>query len=177
MRPERAPGRTLVVGILLAILPLAGCGYNLVGRGRTKLPAHITTIAVPLFGNRTLEPELEKDVTGAVREAFIRDGRLKVVDSERAVSLLEGQLRGYTLEAVAFDIQDRVTQYRVVIGVHITYKDTVNDKVLIDQDFSAREEFQVSTAITSREAAKVSSRKVAADELAEQLVNLILEGF
>lgn len=165
------------MGALLATLPLYGCGYTLVGRGQSRLPAHITSVAVPLFGNQTLEPELEKDVTSALRQAFIRDGRLKVKEVKNATSVLEGLIRSYTLEAVAFDIQDRATQYRVVIGVHIVYRDLVEDKIIIDQNFSAREEFGVTEAIASREAAKVSSRQAAADELAGQLVNLILEGF
>lgn len=177
MKHYRAVGLYVLVGIFLAAQGVTGCGYSLVGTGKSVLPSHITSIAVPMFSNKTLEPELEKDITDAIRQAFIKDGRLKVLDSASANSLLEGKLESYTLDPVAFDMSDRVTQYRVVIGVYITYKDLVKDKVLLEQSFSAREEFRVTTAITSREAAKVASRRVAAKELAGQLLNLILEGF
>lgn len=177
MRRYRAAGFSILVGISLAAQAVVGCGYSLVGTGRSALPSHITSVAIPLFANRTLEPELEKDITSAIRQEFIRDGRLKVVDTAGATSLLEGQLVSYTLDPVAFDTSDRVTQYRVVIGVHVTYKDLVKDKVILNQGFSAREEFRVTGALTSREAAKVASRRLAAKELAGQLLNLILEGF
>ena len=177
MRHPRPTVRALVGGFVALALLAAGCGYSLVGTGRSVLPSHITSVAVPLFANKTLEPELEKEITNAIRQEFIRDGRLKVVDTARATSILEGRLVSYTLDPIAFDLTDRVTHYRVVIGVHITYKDLVEDKVILEQGFSAREEFRVSSTLASREAAKVESRQVAAKELAGQLLNLILEGF
>jgi outer membrane lipopolysaccharide assembly protein LptE/RlpB len=177
MRAKRAALNPILRAVVAATLLLHGCGYALVGRGKSTLPDHITSIAVPMFANQTLEPELEKDITSAVRQRFIRDGRLKVVDTAKATALIEGRLENYVLDPLAFDRSDRVTQYRVVIGVHVTVRDMVKGKVLLDQDFSAREEFEVTSAIGSREAAKVTSRQVASQELAGQLLNLILEGF
>ena len=100
-----------------------------------------------------------------------------MVDKARATAVMEGRLENYVLDPLAFDRSDRVTPYRVVIGVHVTGRDLVKNKGLLDQDFSAREEFEVTAAIGSREAAKVTSRQVASRELAGQLLNLILEGF
>ena len=177
MRSQRSPKSPVLLGILLAVILLNGCGYGLVGRGPGGLPAHITSVAIPIFANNTLEPEIEKEITSAVRREFIQDGRLKVVAKAKATALLEGQLESYVLDPVAFDAFDRATQYRVVIGVHVSFKDLVKEKVLLDQKFSAREEFTVASTIVSREAAKVTSRQVAARELAGQLLNLILEGF
>ena len=177
MKTHRASGASLFKWVFLVALLVGGCGYKLVGTGRSTLPSHITSVAIPLFANQTLEPELEKDITSAVRQEFIKDGRLKVVDVGSAAALLEGRLIGYTLEPVAFDVSDRVTQYRVVISVHITFKDMVKEKVILDQRFVAREEFAVGPAISSREVAKVASRKAAAKEFAGQLLNLVLEGF
>lgn len=177
MRTRLSVRGPIIRAVVVAVLMLNGCGYTLVGRGQSTLPTHITSIAIPLFANQTLEPELEKDITSAVRQQFIRDGRLKVLDKAQATALLEGRLENYVLDPLAFDAADRVTQYRVVIGVHVTVRDLVNNKVLLDQDFSAREEFEVNIAIGSREAAKVTSRQVASRELAGQLLNLVLEGF
>lgn len=177
MRIQRTARDPIVRAVVVVTLLLHGCGYTLVGRGKSTLPDHITSIAIPLFTNQTLEPELEKDITSAIRQQFIRDGRLKVVDKARATAVMEGRLENYVLDPLAFDRSDRVTQYRVVIGVHVTVRDLVKNKVLLDQDFSAREEFEVTAAIGSREAAKVTSRQVASRELAGQLLNLILEGF
>ena len=62
---------------LVAALVLGGCGYTV----RGTLPAHINTVAVPIFKNHTREPAVESLITRAVVEAFSTNGRLRVVNS------------------------------------------------------------------------------------------------
>ncbi len=54
---RRRAGRAL--GLILAAVVLAGCGYGT----RGSLPDHIKTVAVPIFKNRTLEPGVESAIT------------------------------------------------------------------------------------------------------------------
>ena len=53
-------------------------------RDRGNLPAHIQTVAVPIFVNRTSEPAVENVVAQAVVQAFSTSGRLRVVTPERS---------------------------------------------------------------------------------------------
>ena len=79
----------------LVLLPLAGCGYSLAGRG-SALPAHIKTIGVPLFTNATTVFDVEQTLTQRVRLEFIGRGRYKVVPDDAGIGLerrvaLEGE--------------------------------------------------------------------------------------
>jgi len=60
--------RHAAVGLLLALAAClaAGCGYSF----RGNLPAHIKTVAVPVFQNRTQVAGLENTITSAVVSAF-----------------------------------------------------------------------------------------------------------
>lgn len=80
----------------LAILPiaLASCaGYGLGGAKPPSL-ANVRSIAVPMFGNSTLEPRAEALATTAVTNALVQDGTYKLADRGSADAVLEGNLRG-----------------------------------------------------------------------------------
>ena len=50
------------LALLALVLVLAGCGYSL----RGSLPAHIRSVAVPVFANKTQQPAVENFLTRAV---------------------------------------------------------------------------------------------------------------
>jgi len=85
-RRRRRTGRAL--GLILAAVVLAGCGYSTKG----SLPDHIKTVAVPIFKNRTLEPGVDSAITSGVVNAFSSGGRVKVV-ADRLRLVLNVELR------------------------------------------------------------------------------------
>jgi outer membrane lipopolysaccharide assembly protein LptE/RlpB len=82
-----------VTCLLLTVLGLTGCtGYQL-GTGTTP---KFATLYIPPVTSEALIPQARSLVTGAVREAFIRDGRVALVDSAaEADAVLEITLAGY----------------------------------------------------------------------------------
>lgn len=162
---------------LLVLFILSGCGYALIGTGASSLPKHLKTIALPTFVNKTQEPQIEIELTRVIRDIFVRDGRLKVVSSERADSILDGELRHYEQKPIAFDASDRVTEYRVLIGVEISFRDLINNKVLLKQSINAEETLKVSANITDREAALRETRRKAFEKYSERVRSLVFEGF
>ena len=60
-----------------------GCGYHLVGTGK-NLPTHLRTISIPVFKNTSTQPEIHRELTSAILQSFISDGRLKVVKKEES---------------------------------------------------------------------------------------------
>lgn len=86
------------VGLALAAVLLAGCGYST----RANLTDHIKTVAVPIFKNRTLEPGVESAITSGVVNAFSSGGRVRVVPLGEVDAILAGEVTGYSLEGVAF---------------------------------------------------------------------------
>jgi hypothetical protein len=78
---RRRAGRAL--GLILATVVLAGCGYGT----RGSLPDHIKTVAVPIFGNRTLQPGVDSGITSGVVNAFSSGGRVQFRDVRRSTVL------------------------------------------------------------------------------------------
>ncbi len=89
--------------LLFAVLGLTGCaGYQL-GTGTTP---KFTTLFVAPVTTETLIPQARELVTTQVREAFLKDGRIKLVDSPAgADAVLQIALTGYD-RAVAVSRQD-----------------------------------------------------------------------
>ena len=85
--------RCQIVMLLLSghcFCSLSSCGYHLSGTGGI-VPEGARTIAIPVFINGTKEPYVDVEVTQAVVEEFLTDGRLKVVSPEEAELVLQWQ--------------------------------------------------------------------------------------
>src|SRR5947208_9766242 len=94
----------VLAGALTALsVLLAGCAYTT----RNALPAHIHTIAVPVFKNKTYVSDytrkIEVDVTEAVRNAFIQNGELTLASRETADLIVEGEVTHLEREALRSD--------------------------------------------------------------------------
>jgi outer membrane lipopolysaccharide assembly protein LptE/RlpB len=164
-----------LAGVLLGVLVLgAGCGYSL----RGNLPPDVKTVGVPIFRNLTAEPAVEGFITRAVVEAFVRNGRLRVVNPAEADAILDGEVIGYTVVATAFNPNENITAYRLVVTLNLTFRDVKRKSILFQQaglqeqaDF--RVQGQVSQTI-SREEAAVNQ---AAVQIAQTVVSLAVERF
>ncbi len=108
----------------LAVLFLAaGCSYYSFSG---SLPAHIKTVAVPLFGNeeqQVLIYGVEESLTDAVIEAFVKDGNLKVVDRTRADSMVSGRIVEIREEPFTYTAEEQAKQWKVRIFVGVAYED------------------------------------------------------
>ena len=132
-RPIGPPVARLIALAVLAVAlagALGGCGYSF----RGNLPAHIQTVAVPVFTNKTQEPAVENAITAAVINAFASGGRLRVVPLEQADSVLEGEITGYALQPLAFDRNINVQEYRLLVTLNIQFRDTRRGAVLWRQE-------------------------------------------
>lgn len=173
---RRGPGspRTRAL-LLLLVVALPGCGYAL---RRSDLPAHVRTIAIPVFRNRTTEPAVESTLTRAVVEAFSTDGRLRVVDAAHADSILEGEVTGYQIQSIAFDSRTDVRRYRLVVRLNLRLRDLRQDAVLLDQQgFQERADFQVAGAVSETIVREDAALRTAATEIARAVVGFTIERF
>jgi len=155
---------------------LSGCGYT----RNAHLPGDIKTVAVPTFKNEippkdqfAYHPGLEIELTNAIRDRFIFDGNLKIVDGSKADAVLEGSIISYEQEGLRFDRLESVNEYRLFLVVKFKLIDQRTKKVLIEEpNFSGRSEFFVSR---SPNATRRTSANSATSDLARSLVDRIVE--
>jgi Lipopolysaccharide-assembly len=168
------PGRVGGVGVIAALLIVAGCGYSFHG----TLPDNIQSIAVPVFTNRTNEPAVEGVITRAVVDAFSTNGRLRVVGREQADSLLEGEVTGYELVSLAFDPSAAVRRYRLLVTMNLRYRDLRQNRLVFERSgVQERADFQVAAAAAQTLVLEDAALRTAAVEIGRSVVALTLESF
>jgi outer membrane lipopolysaccharide assembly protein LptE/RlpB len=161
---------------LAAFLLISGCGYHLVGTG-TTLPPHLKTIAIPVFDNTSSQPNIDRDITNAIRQAFINDGRLKVVNTSKADLVMKGVLSSYNLQAASFTTQDVAREYWVQLGGSIDVQDRVKKTRFLKQDFTTKWDFQTDADVINSEAARQLALKDAYRVLGNRLVSIVIDQF
>lgn len=167
-------GRLALFFLLLSFA--AGCGYALVGTG-SSLPPGIETVSIPLFENKTGEPDIDTIITAVVKEEFIKDGRLKVDDSAAADSELVGVILGYGLRPLAYDAENNVTEYMVNLSLRVTHIGKPGGKVITSQTVNTNWRYEVDPSITAAESQRLDAVKTAAERAAESIVSLVIESF
>jgi outer membrane lipopolysaccharide assembly protein LptE/RlpB len=167
-------GRAPALGLALLALGLAGCGYSF----RGTLPDHIKTVAVPVFTNRTAEPAVENWLTSAVVEAYATNGRLRVVKTQEADAILDGEVVGYSVQSIAFDNQANVRVYRLLVTMNIKLRDVRRNSVLFEQQgLREKSDFQVLGAVSQTIGAEEGAVRSAAREIARSIVSLTIDRF
>jgi outer membrane lipopolysaccharide assembly protein LptE/RlpB len=172
--------RLKILAAVVFLFLLSSCGYGLTGRGEL-IPEGATNIAVPVFFNATNEPYVDVDVTQAVVEEFLTDGRLHVADIENADLALRGRVDKYEAIPVSYSQSSYVQQYRVRIVVEATLQDLRTKKILwqekgIEAVFLA--EYAVALGhIEATRVFKEDAIKKASQDIARTLRSRVLEGF
>jgi lipopolysaccharide assembly LptE-like protein len=152
-----------------------GCGYSLGGH----LPSHIKTVAVPVFANKTTEPGLEDVITRAVIDAFTTSSGLRVVDSQQADSIFEGEIVGYQLQPLAFNSAAAVQQYRVIVTLNLLFRDLRKNEILLrEKGVQEKADFAAAGTVASTVATERGpAQQQAATDIARAIVNLAVERF
>jgi hypothetical protein len=170
----------IVVVLLALLLLLSSCGYRLTPVGGI-VPEGARTIAILTFVNGTNEPYVDLEVTRAVVDEFLADGRLKVVSSEAADLVLRGTVTKFGMTPAAYSPDHYVQSYTVSIGVNVSIEDARTHK-LIWQETGVGSVFASGYGvtlgdITSTKTAKETALKSASRDVASTLRSRILEGF
>lgn len=162
--------------LLVTLLFLNGCGYHLIGTGST-LPEHLKTLSIPVFTNTSSQPEIHRELTSAVINAFITDGRVKVVREGKADMVMKGILSNYELKTVSFNSENFATGYIVVLGVDVKVIDKVKRETYLKQNLSTEWNYTAGTDIVSLESARLAALDEAYRVLGNRLVSLLINQF
>ena len=161
--------------VLLTLL-LNGCGYHLTGTGST-LPEHLKTLSIPVFTNSSSQPEIHRELTSAVINSFITDGRVKVVRKGQSDMVMKGNLIHYELKTVSFSSNDFADDYIVVLGVDVEVIDKVKNEPYLKQNLRTEWNYTASTDIVNTELARLAALQEAYRVLGNRLVSLLINQF
>ena len=178
----RRQKKSYILPIAYCLLPIAccllfsSCGYSLVGK-TSSLPQNINSISIPIFLNKSGEPNIEFEITNRIREGFIEDGRLKMMGDRDSDLILNGEIIKYSLKPVAFDSKDNATEYWVEIGVMIKLEEREKDNVILQQEIYTKWDYKVSQSVTEADINRLEAIRQAGKKLAQEIVSIVVEGF
>ncbi|MDI6809534.1 MAG: LptE family protein [Candidatus Eisenbacteria bacterium] len=156
--------------ILFAFLGISGCGYTV----STLLPAHIKTVAVPVFKNETLEYGLEQELTEILTRSIIQDNHLRVTDESRANSVVLGTIIGYENRVFGYNAREQVEEYQVAITVKVEFKDLVKNKQIWSDDLVGLTTYDVAGSQATTEQL---GRRRALESIAIDVITRTVEGW
>lgn len=169
--------KSFAYGILLGAFFLSGCGYRFIGQGNEAL-AGIHYIAIPYFANKSYEAGLERHVTEALVDEFVKSRMYSIVAEKDADAVLRGTIEHFKETATAYDRDNYALEYRASLKVDATLemKDTgeILWKTTKLQHF---EDYRVAPEIAATEANKNQAISLIAREVATRIHDSIVEGF
>ena len=141
------PSPAWLRGLMLALAVIAsGCGYySFTG---ASIPAHLTTIAIPLADDNAASPigTLDEQFTLLLQDRFV--GRTRLVlepDETQADALLTAVIERYTNQPAAVGGEDRAALSRVTIGVRVRYFDQAENQEVLNRTFSNSQDYDPAT--------------------------------
>lgn len=168
--PRPRPPSRAVIALLALLSTGESCRYDV----RVPVPAHIGSIYIAPFQNRTQQEGLEGWVTEAVIERFVTNGRLAVLpDRDRADAELIGEIIEYRRIPISWDQTNTVVQYRVQFRARIRFVDRLQGATLQDEILEGVTTYSVISQPPETERDAILR---AADEMARDALSLVLEG-
>ncbi len=127
--------------ILALLLPIAGCGYQQSGdyqlnpqsgyKWKSLYREDVHTVAVPIFTNRDFHRGVEFALTQAIITQMEARTPYKVVDRDRADTILEGEITSVKTTTVSRDRDTALPQEQLQsVTVNFVWKDLRSGKIL-----------------------------------------------
>jgi hypothetical protein len=167
MRPA-----SLIVGALV-LAGLTGCAYRLgPTNGNT---AGTRSVQVQPFENKTIEPRLVEAVSFALRRQLQQDGTYRLNTQNEGDIVVTGAIVNYERQSLSFQSRDAITprDYRLRITAHVTARERLSGKVLLDRDITGYSDIRIGADLASAE--RQALPLVAAD-LARNTTALLVDG-
>ena len=124
-RLKRLSSFQSVLLILSLDLLLTSCGYHL--QYVRTLPDNVKKIAIPVFSNQTMQPDIEVQFTDALQTQFYRTRYAQVVpDRGDAEAILQGTITEFRVSQVARtpvpNVQNISVAREYLVNIYVTAK-------------------------------------------------------
>jgi len=164
---------------------IPGCGYTT----HSLLPTDIKTIYVDNFKNginitgeqsnvrmyRGYAPGMERELTRSVMDKFLFDGNLRLASVTNADLVLTGELTDFKRDALRYDTNDNVEEYRIKIIVNIALENRKTGKIMwTEKGFTGETTYRTTGPLAKTDAAGISA---AIDDIARRIVERTIEAW
>jgi len=175
--------RKFAAVLFAVIFSIAGCGYTT----KSLLPSNLKTIYVDNLVNkinvtgessdtrmyRGYHPGMELETTRTIRNKYLSDGNLKIADKETADLILTGELVDFRNEALRYDRNNDIEEYRARLVVNLELRNAKDGKVRwTENNFAGESLYRTTGTLVKSEATAI---KEAADDLARRVVERTVE--
>jgi outer membrane lipopolysaccharide assembly protein LptE/RlpB len=154
--PNSAIRNYIRVLLILCATVFAGCGYQMVGK-ETHVPPGLTSVAIPTFLNKTLEPGVEVPFTQGFLTEFINDRRVKVVSRGEADSVLEGVIKSLAISSTAYDKSGIAIEYQTTAVIDLTLRKTTGEVLWREENLSETQYYRTSLSILTSESNRATA--------------------
>jgi hypothetical protein len=167
-------GAMLVVPIMFACFFMFGCAGYHVGPVTKR---NFKSIAVPMFRNTTLRPQIEAQISNAVIQRLQQDGSLIIETEPRADVVLKGSIIKYTREALRSLRSDTGVprEYEITITVRVEATDRRTGETVLK---STLVEGKTDVFIgEDQQSAEEQALPLVADDIAKRVTGLLVENW
>jgi outer membrane lipopolysaccharide assembly protein LptE/RlpB len=159
--------------LLLACLAVFGCGYRL---GALNNRDH-RTVAVPIFQNKSIVPQIHAQITSAVVKRLQTDASPRVVAESEADMVLSGEVLEVERTPLRFQRlnQSVAREYRLTVAALISLRDRRTGKMIFENlRITGQTDFFIGGDLQSAEAQALA---LAAENLARKIAARVAEGW
>lgn len=130
--------KTIIPFLLFTLAFISACSYSFTG---ASIPAHLESVAIPLFDDRSGsgEPNLEENFTNELIQKFIDDNSLQIREKVNADAIIEGTVLSLVdapASVGAVGGAEAITTRRITLTARVVYKDFVKNTTIFEQSFS-----------------------------------------
>jgi hypothetical protein len=158
--------------VIVLCLVAGGCAGYRIG---PMLQADYKSIAVPMFANKTLTPQLEAQITNGILKRLQADGSLRIDSVANADVVLTGEILRYNRHPLRSLRNESGTprEYRISIDARVEARSRATGKTVVPAMVLTG---YADTFIGSDlQAAEQQLLPLIADDLARQVVTLLVE--
>ncbi len=159
--------------LLLSVFLFGCAGYH-VGPV-TKTSFH--SIAVPMFRNQTLRPQLEAQISNAIIQRLQQDGSVKIEPQSRADAVLIGTVERYDRIALRSLRTDTgiPREFRISITVRVEARDRrTGETVLKSTEVEGTSDVFIGE---DQQSAEYQALPLVADDIAKRVAGLLVESW
>lgn len=157
----------------LLLLAVAGCAHYSFS---PSVKTHMSTVAVPILINETLEYGAAQSLTDAIITEFTNDNTLRVVGETDADSIIRGSVVLYSRPVMSYDASGNPREYKVRVVAHLSYEDLTRNETIWEDDVEGWAVYTVSGdggELTTEE----DARSVAFEKLAQDVLSKTVQGW